>query len=1226
MHVTAGQQVEHGQERQDRRSLPSRPALGWDRSRGERGRSRGGWDRFCLGRHRFSEKRRGNTDGRSQPPLGRSLPGGLLTPWPALVGLILALVGIVHPAGAASAPPAAPVPYGALPVYFEANHGQADDRFAFIARGQQHGVYLAPTEAVVTLARPDGAEARVFRLSLVGANPAATSAGQEPLPATVNYFLGNDPARWQRAVPTFGQVRFAAVYPGIDLLYHRSERQLEYDFIVAPGADPRAIALQFEGADRVRIGAAGELILESGDARVFQHRPIVYQTIAGARRQVAGRYELKNPRTVAFALGAYDTNSPLVIDPILSFATYLGGKKADRAWAIAVDGAGSAFIAGETLSVFKEVPPSGFQTNFAGGNKAAGDAFVAKLNPAGTAFEFLTYLGGQSLDGAVGLALDAAGNAYIAGYTLSADFPVTPGVVQPAQAGKKLDRLAVKPGDAFVAKLSASGSTLLYSTYLGGSSFDNALAIAVDAAGNALITGTTETAADYRVTNRVCRVRCTNDVCGPATCRTNVGKASEYFDELVVTNFISSKRVGTNMVGTNIVYTYKVVEEVVTTTLLGVQTLDAGFPVTNAAQPFHGGSSDAFLAKLNASATALIYCTYLGGAADEVGSGVAVDPAGNAYVAGSTDSPDFPVTAGCFQPFFGGGRNAFVTSLDPAGIVRYSTFLGGAGNVVAYRVAVDAAGSAYVTGAKNSTDFPTTPGAINRGGVFRTVDGAATWTPAGNGLTQTTIDALARTPGGDLLAATPRGVFRSADAGANWTVSFNTLTLGGVRSLASDATGTNLYAGTGAGLLISTNAGAGWFFEYGGLGRRVVSALAVTPGTIFAGTRGGGVLRSTNHAVSWQSANRGLGNLNVNAFAVHPLDASILYAATDRGVFRSTNSGLNWRGASTGLTTRRTRALAIDPSAPDTLYAGTPQGVFKTVNASNWVASSTGLPSGDVLALALDPASPSTLYAGTIFGLFKSTDAGAMWTTNRTGLVPPFVKTLLLDPASPGTLYAGLSGFNSGGGANDVFLTKLLPDGSGLAYSLAFGGGRNDQGWGVAVDAAGRAFVTGSTDSTNFPVANPTTSQQSTNSGKTDAFLTQFDAEGASMIYSIYLGGKRSDFAYALAVDGFGAAYLAGRTESTNLPTASPVQADIAGRPDAFIAKIIPDAMLRVARGAERVVVSWPGPLPGFALEGAENMSGPWTRVPQAPAFRAGWNSVTIPSKTACRFFRLKAE
>lgn len=1148
----------------------------------------------------------GLTESRYSRPLKRSSSAALGLLWIALVFAI--------PADATRPPPPA---YGALLVCFEANRGQADSRFAFIARGQRHGIYLAADEAVITLA-PEQNPGGCVRLQFLGARGDAAAAGLERLPGTVNYFLGQDPSLWRPGVPTFSRAQFKGIYPGVDLVYYSNERQFEYDLILAPGVDPRVIRLRFEGADALRVGPQGELVLDSADQRLFQHRPIAHQIVNGNRRDVPARYELEDARTVAFALGHYDTNLPLTIDPILSYSTYLGGNRQQNGWSVAVDATGAAIVAGETLGVLTNLPLVGFQTNFGGRVNNGGDAFVAKLNSAGTGFDYVTYLGGSTFDGAVSVAVDGAGNAYVAGYTTSRNFPVTPGVLQTNLAGRNIERVSIAPSDAFVAKLDPTGTTLLYSTYLGGTNFDSALGIAVDAAGAAHVSGYTESAPIFRRTNLVCVTRCTNSACGPTLCKTNVSRAGEFESSSVFTNILR-RVITTSPPATNV--TYQVTE----TTLLGVRTLSSGFPVTNAVQPFHGGASDVFVAKLNPDATALVYSTYLGGLNHDNGTDIAVDPAGNAYVTGWTDSLDFPGSTNAFQPFRGPARDAFVTSLDPAGALRYSTFLGGAGSDIGHRITADGSGSAYVTGAKNSSDFPVTPGALNRGGVFRSVDGAASWTGAGNGLTHNQVEALVRTPTGDLFAATPRGVFRSTDAGANWTVSFTSLSVNGVHALASDSTGTNLYAGTGEGLLVSTDAGATWVFESGGLGLRPVTALLRTPMALLAGTRGSGVLRSTNNADTWRSANGGLGNLNVNAFAVHPTDESILYAATDDGVFRSTNNGANWRGAGGGLTARKIQSLALDPTSPDTLYAGTPRGVFKSVNAgTNWTSTSAGLGVSNVLALALDPASPATLYAGTTNGLFKSLDAGATWTSNSAGLSPLRVKALLLNAANPGTLFAGLRGTNGFGGSNDVFLTKLSPDGSTLAYSLALGGRRSDQGWGVAVDAAGRAFVTGSTDSTNFPVFAASTSQQSTNSGRTDVFLAQFSPDGADLLFSIFLGGRNHDYAYGLALDNAGAAYLTGRTQSTNFPTTSPLQPGLIGQSDAFVAKVISAPTLAVARLAECVIVRWPAPLPGYALEGAENFTGPWAPVASPPVMKDGWNSVSLPAATAGRFFRLR--
>jgi photosystem II stability/assembly factor-like uncharacterized protein len=963
---------------------------------------------------------------------------------------------------------------------------------------------------------------------------------------------------------------------------------LEYDFIIAPGANPRAITLRFEGADRVELSAEGELILEAAGSRVFQHKPICYQSVAGSRREVAGHYELSD-NSVRFAIGHYETNLPLVIDPILSYSTYLGASRADSAWSIAVDSSGAAHVAGETLSVFKMPPLSGVQTNYGGGNDYAGDAFIAKLNAAGTGYDFLTYLGGKDLDGAVAIALDAAGNTYITGYTDSKDFPVTPGALSTTLPGKQIPRTTRPPSDAFVAKLNSTGSVLLYSTYLGGCCADTAVAIAVDGAGSAHVAGYTEST-NFPVAS----------VFGSTNCGLRVPQS------VIVTN--------------------------ITPTSTNFVSIVTNLPTPCPLQSFLAGGRDAFVTKLTPDGSGLVYSTYFGGIANETSTGVAVDSAGNAYVTGWTDGVDFPVTTNVFQPQSTPLRKfvkeGFVTKFDPLGVLLYSTYLGGAGDDTPARIAADAAGSAYVTGSESSSDFPSTPGAFNRGGVWKTVNAAGLWIQKSAGLAHSIIEALASEPGNPatLYAGTPRGVFRSDDAGDNWTLRNGFLGSDVARAFTFDpAAPANVFAGTSFGVAFSTNRGGSWFYSLTGRDVRALRFPGNTADTLLAGTRGSGVYRTTNGAASWKSANSGLGNLNVNAFAVPPADAQTIYAATDGGVYKSTNSGAKWRSSNHGLKTTRSQAIALDPAAPETLYVGTSKGIYKTTDAAtNWMLVGAGLSSSNVMALAVDPVATSTLYAGTTNGLFKSIDAGANWTTADLGLAPRYVRTLLIDSTSPATLYAGLRSSNTFGGSNDVFLTKFLPDGSGLVYSLVFGGKKADQGWGVAVDTAGRAFVVGSTDSTNFPIANPGMLAVK-NAGKVDAFLTEFDPSGATMLFSGLLGGKSRDFGYAIALDSAGAAYIAGRTESTDLPLAGPIQAELAGKPDAFVAKILDVVNLAVARDAERVVVKWPGPLPGYALEAAEHLAGPWTPVSESVSFTDGWISVELPASSACRYFRLKA-
>src|SRR5438477_2498195 len=384
--------------------------------------------------------------------------------------------------------------YGKLPLHFEANEGQTHHDVRFLARGAGYSLYLTAGEAVLVLTKPNpdakrdahstperrGTQARgtpvVVRMSLVGAAPKPPVSGLDELPGKANYLIGKDPTKWRTNVPTYAKVHYRAVYPGIDLVYYGNQRQLEYDFVVAPGADPNRIVLGFQGAERLEINAEGELVLHAAGEVIRQRVPVTYQEINGVRTKLEGRYVLKDAHRVGFQVAAYDQNRPLVIDPTLVYATYLGSSGWDYGSGIAVDAAGSAYVTGSTSSAdfptanALQAAKAGFQ-----------NAFVTKLNPTGSALVYSTYLGGSRGDEGFGIAVDAAGSAYVTGGTGSADFPTTAGAFQTTYGG----------GDAFVTKLNATGTALVYSTYLGGSRGDGGFGIAVDAAGSAYVTGST---------------------------------------------------------------------------------------------------------------------------------------------------------------------------------------------------------------------------------------------------------------------------------------------------------------------------------------------------------------------------------------------------------------------------------------------------------------------------------------------------------------------------------------------------------------------------------------------------------------------------------------------------------------------------------------------------------------------------------------------------------------
>ncbi|MGH8539626.1 MAG: Calx-beta domain-containing protein [Stenotrophobium sp.] len=389
--------------------------------------------------------------------------------------------------------------YGKLPIAFEANAGQTDAQVKFLARGSGYALFLTPGEAVMSLRKSQGktaakglpgkttakqkVETAVVRTRLLGANPKATVAGEELLPGKSNYLIGNDAAKWHTSVDQYARVRYGSVYPGVDLVYYGNQQQLEYDFVVAPGADPGNIRLAYQGARKLAISSSGDLVIKTKTGELIQRKPLVYQDIDGQRKPVDGRFKLIHSRQgtqIAFALAQYDHARALTIDPVLAYSTYLGSG-GDQANGIAVDSAGNAYVAGYTSSTFFPTA-NPLQPANAGGT----DAFVAKLNAAGSALVYSTYLGGSGDNQANAIAVDSTGNAYVAGVTLAYDFP-TANPLQPANAGG---------ADAFVAKLNAAGSALVYSTYLGGSETsssgnDQANGIAVDSAGNAYVAGQT---------------------------------------------------------------------------------------------------------------------------------------------------------------------------------------------------------------------------------------------------------------------------------------------------------------------------------------------------------------------------------------------------------------------------------------------------------------------------------------------------------------------------------------------------------------------------------------------------------------------------------------------------------------------------------------------------------------------------------------------------------------
>ncbi len=522
---------------------------------------------------------------------------------------------------------------GELPLSFEQNLGQTDAAARYLARGPGYAMFFTPDQTVLTLSRsatedcatrcdsaaPD--RTAVIGMQFVGAQAQTRVIGEQRSSAQSHYLVGDDQSRWQKHVPHFAQIRYQGLYPGVDAVFYGSDqRQLEYDFIVAPGASYQQISLQFNGAESVSVDNKGQLVIHTALGDIVQMAPVIYQLHDGRKQLVKGSYRLEDKQRVGFTVAEYDRDLPLVIDPVMLFSSYLGGV-ADISQGVTLDGSGNIYVAGFTKSTSYPVV-GGVQSALNGPQ----DAFVTKLSPDGSSIIYSTYLGGSATEidgGTIGsvVAVDAVGNVTLTGRTDSTDFPTTAGAHKKQLGGTN---------DFYVTKLNRAGDAILYSTYLGG-----------DGVGST--TGTTEA--------------------GPTV-------ALDASGNVYILGFSSG----------------------------------ADWPLINPVQGYTGGL-DAVVAKLDPSLSMLIYSTYIGGTGDDKARAIAVDRNGNAYLTGRTDSRDFPVL-NPYQATARGRGDVFVTKLDPAGFMQYSTYVGGGDTDKGRGIAVDTAGNVFVTGNTQSTNFP----------------------------------------------------------------------------------------------------------------------------------------------------------------------------------------------------------------------------------------------------------------------------------------------------------------------------------------------------------------------------------------------------------------------------------------------------------------------------------------------------------------------------------------
>lgn len=600
---------------------------------------------------------------------------------------------------------------GSLPLRFEANAGQSDPQVKYISRGPGYTLFLTGNEAVLSVPQSD--QESVLRMKMVGANPSTSLSGVDELPGKSNYFIGNNASEWHANVANYSKVKYQQPYPGIDLVFYGNPQDLEYDFVVAPGADPRVITLDLSLDDvsakagradvkaaSLRVDDKGDLVFNARTGDLRFKRPVVYQRSesgqGSASTPVEGRWVLKGKNQVGFELASYDARKPLVIDPALVYATYLGGTSGDVAQAVAVDSSGYLYVAGQAVSTnFPTLNP------IQPANAGHGDAFVTKLNQSGTALVYSSYLGGVGVDGAYGIVVDSSGNAYVGGSTGSKNFPVTAGAFQTHCGGNCPGGLS----DVFVSVLNPSGSALVYSTYLGGSGTDRLIeGMAVDASGDLYATGWTQST-DFPVTAGAFQTTLPGTQAGFVTEINPTGTALVYSTYLGGSGSGVVSAIALDSSGDAYITGW---------------TSSPDFPVTSGAfQSKIGGGSDTYVAELNPTGTSLVFASFLGGSKAEIAYSIAVNSSGNAYLSGYTCSTDFPITSGAYKTTYTSsscttwGGNGFVTEFAPGGTsLVYSTYLGGNGTEVAFSLALDNSGVVHLTGRTNSTNFPVTPGAF----------------------------------------------------------------------------------------------------------------------------------------------------------------------------------------------------------------------------------------------------------------------------------------------------------------------------------------------------------------------------------------------------------------------------------------------------------------------------------------------------------------------------------
>ncbi|MCA1617857.1 MAG: DUF11 domain-containing protein [Acidobacteria bacterium] len=985
--------------------------------------------------------------------------------------------------------------YGELPLRFEANRGQTSGRVKFLARGSGYTLFLADAGAVLRLRGAGavegddasrGAERRdaTLRLRLVGANRSPKISGLGELPGKSNYLVGPDARRWRTGVPAFEKVRYESVYSGIDAVYYGRQGRLEYDFHLAPGADPARIRLAFDGARSARVDEAGDLVITTDVGDVRQQRPVAYQERSGARTEVAAGYLIDARGRVSFGLGDYDRSRPLVIDPVLIFSSYLGGLDADQGLAVAADSAGSAYVTGTTVSTDFPVT-AGVQFTKSGFT----DAFVLKLSPDGQSLVYSTYLGGNGDDFANAIAVDSAGNAYVGGLTGSGGFPTTPGSFQESKDGVI---------DAFVTKLNPTGTGLVYSTHIGGQGLEQVNAIAVDAAGAAYVAGRTDSPNFTKVPG-VTRA-------GSAAYKSTDGAASWSTSNTGLTaNSVNDFAV--RPAEPNLVYA--------ATNLAVFRSTDGGANWQRAGLNSSTSPNSTRAVVVDPTNSAVLYAgTNSGfGLYKSTDGGLTFAVKNNGLIVNAVSSlaihPTNPSTLfagtvfGIYRTTDGGESWVEVRGGLPSGVTP---------NVS--KVAIDPLNPQNVYA-----------GTTNRG-LLKSTDGGTNWAPANNGLTSFGSTAQARALAFDPTNTSTlyvgvtgflTGVFKSTDGGANWTnsstgltstINGQTITPGVNALLADPASPSTVYAATsGFGVFKSTDGGASWAPTNAGLANRNILALALragSPAAILAGALAGGdgFVIKLNPAGSLPEYLRMLGgseNDDARGIAAIPGGGAYVVGTTASADLPVLNAFQASPGGSNDAYV--TKLDASGNTSYSTYLGGTSSdqgaGVAVGPDGAAYVTGTAG--SNDFpVANALQPTMAVPDFSDAFVTRFAPNGQVLVYSTFLGG--GSFDQGTGIAVGADGSAYVtGLTGsanfpqfapVRPYGGLADAFVARLNPAGSGLLFSTHLGGAGSDQGNAIAVNGLNEVFVVGNTASTDFPLLGAV--RATYGGGRTDAFIAKF--------------------------------------------------------------------------------------------------------------------------------------